>query len=86
MNKTIRSNKDGQSGDRGTSFASYEPNTYSIEEDGKVIGSITQNIMQFKSLNPNWSGSGVVWTATLEDGTEFSSQSFNEVRAEVKKW
>ena len=85
-NKVI-SNKDGQTADRATSFASYLPCTYRVENCiGEVIGSL--------DYQPHARGAGVsvgqwvvyMWEA---NGTEvietFKSQIFSEARAWAKK-
>ena len=88
MNKII-SNKDGCSGDRGTTFSSYAPNTYRVEDaQGVRIGDIETALVRpwptAKRLVSNWA----FYMFDQDDGileTKYFD-SLREARAFAKAW
>ena len=75
------SNKDGNAGDRGSSFSAPSPNSYRVVADGEVIGHVEKVPYNLSNLNPNWSGVDDCWVYYNEEGSSvFASQHLREVR------
>lgn len=81
----ITSNQDGNSGDKGSSFSSASANTYNIEENGEVVGTITQmDNVALNRINPDFAGRGKVWMAQYNDGREtVMDQDLNKLRSKL---
>jgi hypothetical protein len=84
MTIKIISNRDGATGDRATTFTSYEPNTYSVERDGVKIGDVDwQDRYPLSRINPTWGGRGA-WVFCDLLGEYIAKQKLNDLRASLK--
>ena len=88
MNKTIAqtneatmkliSNKDGETGRRDETFASYCPNTYRVvDTDGATVGEFTQ-LTKTKGILR-----GIIWSGTIS-GEFYQFQRLSDVRDYLK--
>ena len=58
------SNRDGESGGRGTTFAEARPCTYRVEIDGQEVGTMQiEHAYPLASIHPAWSGHAACWVA-----------------------
>lgn len=86
MALSIHNNKDGNSGSRATGFSAYEPNTYSIKRDGKVVGHIEQRPnYPLADLNPNYCGRGA-WVAYIDGAEVAADQYLRRLRAALTQF
>lgn len=69
---TIKSDKNGNSGCKWTSFSGYEPSTYSILDGDELVGMITQLKGSFVDKQSGWRVYGSFWMVS-RPGTEPST-------------
>jgi hypothetical protein len=80
------SNKDGNVGDRGSSFSTPSPNSYSVVSGGGVVGQVEQVPYNLGNINANWSGVGDCWVFYDGEGSSvFASQHLREVRNFIRQ-
>ena len=74
------SRKDGSTGDRGSTFVSYCPNTYDVVDDaGAVVGIFTK----YKAPHPRYGTRCELWNGTFENGETVRFSYLNDARSWV---
>lgn len=78
---TFKSNRDGNSGTRGSGFASASANTYTAMRGNEVVGSVESYEAPLSALNPAFCGRGTVWGFYDNAGECVAkAQTLNELR------
>lgn len=85
MNYRVQSNRDGVLANRGGSFRSAQPGSYSIiNELDETVGSIeAQDRFPLSLINKSFCGYGRAWVAYIDGRRVFVAQRLSTVREHV---